>query len=93
MVRIAACLCAAAARRVPGSRRLVPAVLVLAAAAVSCGLFRGAVNDSPSIRWWLFSTFGAERMCPEMLKRSAPLRLVNGGNVIGRAGGARCGVR
>jgi len=49
-----------------------------------CGLFRSAVNDSPNIRWWLFSTFGAERMCPEMLKRSAPLRLTNGGHVIGR---------
>ena len=49
-----------------------------------CGLFRGAVNDSPDIRWWLFSSFGASHMCPEMLKHSAPLRLTNGGNVIGR---------
>ena len=49
-----------------------------------CSLFRGAVNDSPEIRWWLFATFGAGRMCPEMLKHSAPLRLTPGGNVVGR---------
>jgi hypothetical protein len=50
----------------------------------ACGLFRSAINDSPSIRWWLFSSFGASQMCPEMLKRSAPLRLISGGHVIGR---------
>jgi hypothetical protein len=58
------------------------AVLVLVL--VSCGLFRGAINGSPEIRWWLFSSFGANQMCPEMLKRSAPLRLTSGGHVIGR---------
>jgi hypothetical protein len=58
--------------------------LVAALLLAGCGLFRSAINDSPNIRWWLFSTFGAERMCPEMLKRSAPLRLTNGGHVIGR---------
>lgn len=50
----------------------------------ACSLFRGAVNDSPAIRWWLFSNFGANRMCPEMMKHSAPLRLAPNGNVIGR---------
>jgi hypothetical protein len=60
------------------------AAAVLGLLLVGCGLFRGAVNDSPNIRWWLFSTFGAERMCPEMLKRSAPLRLASGAHVIGR---------
>lgn len=90
VVRAAARVYGRALRGVRGARRLVPAALVLAAGAVSCGLFRGAVNDSPSIRWWLFSTFGAERMCPEMLKRSAPLRLVNGGNVIGRLFPSAC---
>src|SRR6187551_2966759 len=49
-----------------------------------CALFRGAVNQSPELRWWLFSTFGASHLCPEMLVRSAPLRLLPGGNVIGR---------
>src|SRR5688572_6956201 len=50
----------------------------------ACALFRSAVNDSPAIRWWLFSHYGADRLCPEMLRRSAPLRLTPGSNVIGR---------
>jgi hypothetical protein len=49
-----------------------------------CGLFRGAVNSSPGLRWWIFSHFGAEKMCPEMLKRGAPLQLVPGGDTLGR---------
>lgn len=61
---------------------VIAALLALSLGA--CGLFRSAVNDSPGIRWWLFSNFGASRMCPEMLKRSAPLRLTSGGPVIGR---------
>lgn len=64
--------------------RLGKCVAAAALLAVSCSLFRDAVNDSPAIRWWLFSKFGAERMCPEMLKRSAPLRLTPSGNVVGR---------
>jgi hypothetical protein len=50
----------------------------------ACFIFRGAVNASPAMRWWLFSTFGAQKMCPEMLKRSAPLQLVPGGDILGR---------
>jgi hypothetical protein len=40
-----------------------------------CFLFRDAINDSPQIRWFLFSNFGASRICPEMQKRGAPLKL------------------
>jgi hypothetical protein len=78
-------MCAPLAAGAPALRR-VTALLgsALALSLLCCGLFRGAVNDSPSIRWWLFSSFGANRMCPEMLKRSAPLRLTTGGHVIGR---------
>jgi hypothetical protein len=49
-----------------------------------CGLFRSAINSSPSMRWWLFSNFGANQLCPEMLRRGTPLRLTPNGNVIGR---------
>jgi len=52
--------------------------------ATSCGWLKGPVNASPALRWWLFSNFGAQRMCPEMMKHSAPLRLVQGGNAVGR---------
>ncbi len=50
----------------------------------ACGLFNGPINASPGLRWWLFSNFGAQRLCPEMLKKSASLRLSAGGNAIGR---------
>jgi hypothetical protein len=66
------------------ARASLGAAAALGLLLAGCSLFRSAVNDSPNIRWWLFSTFGAERMCPEMLKRSAPLRLTSGGHVIGR---------
>ncbi|MEY2930525.1 MAG: hypothetical protein RL033_1274 [Pseudomonadota bacterium] len=59
-------------------------LLPLLAFPLGCALFRSAVNDSPAIRWWLFSHYGADRLCPEMLRRSAPLRLTPGSNVIGR---------
>jgi len=61
------------------------AMLVLTGViAVGCPCVRGAVNASPGLRWWLFSNFGAQRMCPEMLKRGAPLKLTPDGNTIGR---------
>src|SRR4051812_4863830 len=71
-------------QRVLGMRAARYMCALGALALAGCGLFRSAVNDSPDIRWWLFSSFGASHMCPEMLKHSAPLRLTNGGNVIGR---------
>jgi hypothetical protein len=63
---------------------------VLGLASGGCGLFRGSVNASPELRWFLFSNFGAQRMCPEMLKRGAPLKLANAGNAIGRFFPERC---
>ncbi len=57
---------------------------------VGCPCLRGPVNASPALRWWLFSNFGAQRMCPEMLKRGAPLKLTPDGNTIGRFFPSRC---
>ncbi len=62
----------------------VLALLLLAVIGVGCPCIRGPVNASPALRWWLFSNFGAQRICPEMLKRSAPLALTPGTNTIGR---------
>jgi hypothetical protein len=64
------------------------AALLLGSA--SCGLFRGSVNASPELRWFLFSNFGAQRICPEMLKRGTPLKLAANTNAIGRFFPERC---
>src|SRR3954469_25676252 len=69
--------------------RAALAVTVLA----GCALFRSAVNDSPALRWWLFSRYGVERMCPEMQSHTAPLRLTPGGNVTGRLFPTSCQVQ
>jgi len=67
------------------------AVLGLAASSVlGCSLFKGPVNASPELRWWLFSNFGAGRLCPEMLQRSAALRMAPDPNIVGRLFPASC---
>jgi hypothetical protein len=49
-------------------------VLTLAIAGVGCPCARSAISASPGLRWWLFSNFGASKMCPELLKRGVPLK-------------------
>jgi len=44
----------------------------------------GVVNLSPELRWWLFANFGAQKICPEMLKRSMALGLQDRSPKIGR---------
>ena len=48
-----------------------------------CPCLETVVNPSPALQWWLFSNFGASRVCPEMLKMGVPLRLQNGQPAIG----------
>lgn len=68
-------------------------VLSLAVAAVGCPC-SGVVNDSPDLRWWLFSNFGASKICPEMLKRGIPLKLQQTGNAsVGRFFPSQCNVQ
>jgi len=67
--------------------------LVLAVTAVGCPCVRGPINSSDAIRWWLFATFGANRLCPEMLKRGVPLKVAAlGPNSIGRFFPRQCQV-
>ncbi len=66
------------------------AVALMLFSLTGCGLLRGSVNASPELRWFLFSNFGAQRICPEMLKRGAPLKLAPNGNAIGRFFPERC---
>jgi hypothetical protein len=67
-----------------------PWAAVAALALTGCSWFKGPINASPSLRWWLFSNFGAGRLCPEMLQRSAPLRMAPNPNVLGRLFPANC---
>ena len=56
----------------------------------ACGLLNAHVNASPELRWWLFSNFGANHICPEMVKTNAPLTLAPNTPVIGRFFPSQC---
>lgn len=73
----------------PPSRSRAPAALLLAAIVLSftfvgCPCLSGPVNASPGLRWFLFSNFGASKICPEMLKSGVSLRLQDRSPAIGR---------
>jgi hypothetical protein len=53
--------------------------------AVGCPCIESTVNENPWLRWKIFAAYGAGRLCGEMTKRGAPLRLAGDGTpVIGR---------
>jgi len=77
------------ARSAPRFPRLSRAALLLAAMVVAlsfagCPCISGPVNASPGLRWFLFSNFGASRICPEMLKSGVSLRLQDRAPAMGR---------
>lgn len=75
-------------------KRVLLVALALALTTVGCPCVRNAVNADEGLRWWLFSNFGASRICPEMQKRGVPLKLgVLGPNSVGRFFPSQCGVR
>lgn len=59
-------------------------VVVAAFSFAGCPCISGPVNASPALRWFLFSNFGASRMCPEMLKRGMPIRSADRAPTTGR---------
>jgi len=69
---------------IPPLRLRILGLFLVLVLGVGCPCVRDAVNASPGLRWWLFSNFGAQRVCPEMLKRGTPLKLTPTGNTIGR---------
>jgi hypothetical protein len=69
---------------------LAMVALALAFAAGGCPCVDDTINANPWLRWKIFALFGAGRLCTEMSKRSAPLRLVDGAPVIGRFFPASC---
>ncbi|HVY44701.1 MAG TPA: hypothetical protein VHB21_02435 [Minicystis sp.] len=49
-----------------------------------CPCISGPVNASPELRWFLFSNFGASKVCPEILKQGVPIRLEQRAPAMGR---------
>lgn len=77
-------------------RRAFAAVLLVAlsVSGSGCACLRNTVNANESLRWWLFSSFGASKICPEMLKRGVPLKLgALGPSSLGRFFPEQCEVR
>jgi len=68
----------------PPVARVLFLALVLSVTAVGCPCVDDTINSSPWLRWKIFAMFGAGRLCEEMTKRGAPLRLADGTPVIGR---------
>ena len=58
--------------------------MVMASSFAGCPCISGPVNASPGLRWFLFSNFGASKICPEMLKSGVSLRLQDRSPAIGR---------
>ncbi|MCA9618669.1 MAG: hypothetical protein KC731_06600 [Myxococcales bacterium] len=67
-------------------------VALLGLGASGCALSHGSVNASPGLRWWMFSEYGAERICPEMQRHGVPLHLDDRGPSIGRFYPNHCSV-
>lgn len=63
---------------------LVLLAMVAAFAFVGCPCAEAANSLPKSVRWWLFANFGAQKICPEMLKRSMSIRLEDRAPGIGR---------
>ncbi|MGH7326760.1 MAG: hypothetical protein ACREJX_00280, partial [Polyangiaceae bacterium] len=66
--------------------------LVISTSGVGCaGCLKSTVNNDPALRWWLFSNFGASKVCPEMLSRGVPIKLaLLGPDNIGRFFPSQC---
>ncbi len=91
------------APRRPPKRGFVPPIslaaltlgimVVVLAFSAGCKCFRGPVNASPALRWWLFSNFGAGRICPEMTKSGMGLKIQDRGPSVGRFFPQSCSVK
>lgn len=70
--------------RSPRRAALALALIVVSLSFAGCPCISGPVNASPALRWFLFSNFGASKICPEMLKSGVSLRLQERSPAIGR---------
>lgn len=74
----------------PAGAFLMLLVIVFAFAMAGCPCTESVVNNNPQLRWWLFSNFGASRICPEMLKVGVALKLDARTPSIGRFFPTQC---
>ena len=68
------------------------AAFTLAALVAALSGCAGIINNNPDFRWFLFSHYGADRICPDMLKRSVPVRLQDRAPAVGRFFPTSCNV-
>ena len=68
----------------PAGAFLTLLVLVFSFVIAGCPCTETVVNNNPQLRWWLFSNFGASRICPEMLKIGVSLKTDARTPAIGR---------
>jgi hypothetical protein len=72
----------------PKPRRPNPAGLLLTLTVLVLGVSQSGctaiLNNDPDLRWFVFSHFGASRICPEMIKTSVPIRNADRAPAIGR---------
>jgi hypothetical protein len=52
----------------------------------------GIVNNDPDLRWFVFSHFGASRVCPELLKKGVPIHSQDRAPAVGRFFPMTCNV-
>ena len=67
--------------------------LVMGCALLAAGctiIIKKPVNDSPELRWWLFTNYGAREICPELRRQGLPLRLDPRSAAVGRFFPNRC---
>lgn len=74
----------ASAKAAPAGAVLLLAAIVLSFSFIGCPCLNAPINASPALRWFLFSNFGASRICPEMLKRGMSLKLQEQQPALGR---------
>lgn len=58
-------------KRLRLSLSLIALVGLLSVVAVGCPCADSVINESPSLRWFIFARFGANKVCEEMTKRGA----------------------
>ena len=79
------------ARRASTCSRMAASMLAILVVLLSSGC-AGIVNNDPDLRWFVFSHFGASRVCPELLKMGVPIHLQDRAPAVGRFFPMTCNV-